>query len=413
MKVIIVGAGIGGLTAAATLRARDFDVTVVEQADRLGEVGAGLQIGPNASRVLYRLGLESNLSTASLVVEESIRRRWSTGEILTKTTLGAGATARFGTPYLHLHRADLHRILLDAATDPARPGRPARIEVASRIVSIDGIEGSNPAVLTDDGRRFTGDVVLGADGIRSRIREAIGAPTEIAVSGDMAYRTLIPAERVRSDSSTRWIFDWPAANFWLGEDRHVVAYPVRNMQFVNIVAIVPTTEHVRRTWQADVGADEMRRQYRGWDERLTKLLSYSDERVMAWALNYQDPFERWNHHHVALLGDACHSMLPYFSQGASQAIEDGAVLAEQLAKAASGALTIGDALDGYTDRRAAHAAVVQKGALGNRTMFHLPDGPQQRARDAKWREHHQESDVSFDWIYAGTPLEDESTMLTA
>jgi salicylate hydroxylase len=157
----------------------------------------------------------------------------------------------------------------------------------------------------------------------------------------------------------------------------------------------------------------MTQQYRGWDERLTRLLSYSDERVMAWALNYQNPFERWNRNHVALLGDACHSMLPYFSQGASQAIEDGAVLAEQLAKAAAGTLTIGDALHGYTERRAEHAGVVQKGALGNRTLFHLPDGPQQRARDARFREHHQESDVSFDWIYAGTPLEDESTMLTA
>ncbi|WP_395309219.1 FAD-dependent monooxygenase [Mycobacterium sp. AMU20-3851] len=413
MKVVIVGAGIGGLTAAATLRARGIDVTVLEQADHLGEIGAGLQIGPNASRILYRLGLESRLSTAALFVEESVRRRWSTGEILTKTTLGSSAKARFGTPYLHLHRADLHRILLEAATDTERFGRPARIEAASRVASVENLDGPNPVVVTEDGRRFDADVVLGADGINSQVRKVIGGPTEIEFSGDMAYRTLIPAESVRRDNATRWLFDWPAANFWLGEDRHVVAYPVRDMQFVNIVAVVPITDIVRERLRAEVPAEEMRTQYRGWDERLTHLLSYSDERVMAWALNYQRPFQQWNRAHVALLGDACHSMLPYFSQGASQAIEDGAVLAEQLAKADGGTLTVSEALTGYTDRRAEHAAVVQNGALGNRALFHLPDGPLQRERDAKFREHHQESDVSFDWIYAGTPLEDDPSMATA
>ncbi|MDT0306468.1 FAD-dependent monooxygenase [Streptomyces sp. DSM 44917] len=407
MKAVIVGAGIGGLTAALALRTRGIAVTVLEQAGRLGEIGAGLQIGPNASRVLYRLGLAEALAPVSLVVEESVRRRWSSGEILAKTTLGPGAAARFGAPYLHLHRADLHRVLHEAAIDPRRPGPVVRVETGRRVVGLEDAGVRAPAVVTEDGSRFGGDLVIGADGIRSRVRRLIGAPDEVHHSGDMAYRTLIRRPQVARDPVTRWFFDWPAANFWLGENRHLVAYPVRGMEFVNIVAIVPIGERVREELRAEVPAAEMRAHYEGWDERVVRLLGYSDERVVAWALNYQTPFPRWHRGHVALLGDACHAMLPYFSQGASQAIEDGAVLGEQVAKAALGKLSVAEALAGYSARRAEHAGVVQNGALNNRALFHLPDGPEQRRRDEKFRRHHQESDVSFDWIYEGTPLEDD------
>lgn len=413
IEVIVAGAGIGGLAAAVALRARGCRVTVLEQAPRLGEIGAGLQIGPNASRVLYRLGLGEGLDSAALVVEESVRRRWSSGEILTKTTLGSGAREKFGAPYLHLHRADLHQILLDGATSAEGPGEPVTVEVDSRVAGVDDVETDRPVVRTVDGRRFGGDVVIGADGINSAVRAAIGGPSGIVQSGDMAYRTLIRAEQVREDPATRWIFDWPAANFWLGDNRHVVMYPVRDMGFVNVVAVAPVTDHVRTHDRALVPAEEMRRHYEGWDERLTRLLSYSDEEVMAWALNYQEPFTPWSGGRVTLLGDACHSMLPYFSQGASQAIEDAAVIAEELARTGRGEQSVQAALGRYTDRRAERAAVVQRGAVGNRDLFHLPDGPEQQARDRRFREHHQESDVSFDWIYAGTPLEDDAPLLTA
>ncbi|MGO1165993.1 MAG: FAD-dependent oxidoreductase [Janibacter sp.] len=412
-EIVVVGAGIGGLSAALALRARGHRVTVLEQAPRLGEIGAGLQIGPNASRILYRLGLGEWLDSAALVVEESVRRRWSTGEILTKTTLGSGAREKFGAPYLHLHRADLHQILLDGATRTDAPGEPVTVEIDSRVAAVDDVDTPRPAVRTDDGRLFRGDVVVGADGINSAVRGAVDAPSGIVQSGDMAYRTLIPADQVRQDPATRWIFDWPAANFWLGDQRHVVMYPVRDMSFVNVVAIAPVSDLVQAEDRALVPAEEMRRHYEGWDTRLTRLLSYSDEEVMAWALNYQEPFTPWSSGHVTLLGDACHSMLPYFSQGASQAIEDAAVLAEELGGTGRGEQSVPEALAQYTDRRAERAAVVQQGAVGNRQLFHLPDGPEQRARDARFREHHQESDVSFDWIYAGTPLEDDSPLLTA
>lgn len=411
MTVVIVGAGIGGLTAALALRARNIDTIVLEQATELGEVGTGLQIGPNASRVLYRLGLEEDLAPISLTVEESVRRRWKTGEILTKTTLGSAATTKFGSPYLHLHRADLHSVLHDAATDPQRPGPPALVRTTARVASIDQTDPERPVAVTTDGTRWQANVIIGADGIRSAVRSAIGGPGDIETSGDMAYRTLVPAETLRVDPATRWIFDWPAAQFWLGENRHVVAYPVRNMEYVNVVAIAPVTPQVDLEWRCEVDATQMRQEYAGWDERLTRLLAASPDRVTAWALNYQKPFADWNHDSIALLGDACHSMLPYFSQGASQAIEDGAVIAEELAAADDGETTIPQALARYSSRRADHAGIVQNGATNNRDLFHLPDGPAQQHRDAQFRSHHEESNVSFDWIYHGTPLADDHRLL--
>lgn len=281
------------------------------------------------------------------------------------------------------------------------------------MIGIDESDPNRPAVFTRDNRTFRGDVIIGADGINSRIRTASGGPAEIVESGDMAYRTLSPADRVRNDPATSWLFDWPAANFWLGDNRHVVVYPVRDMQFVNVVAVVPVTDDVRNRAKAEVSAQKMREHYRGWDARLTKLLDHSDQRVMAWALNYQEPFTPWSNRHIALLGDACHSMLPYFSLGASQAIEDAAVIAEELAKAERGSQSVAAALSAYTDRRAERAAAVQRGAVGNRALFHLPDGPDQRRRDGRFREHHMESDISFDWIYAGTPLDDDTPLVTA
>lgn len=402
MRSVVVGAGIGGLTAALALRQCNLEVVVLEQADQISEVGAGLQIGPNASRVLHRLGLQAELEGIALVVEESVRRRWETGEILTKTTLGAAATRKYGAPYLHLHRADLHRVLFDACVDPERPGPPVLMKVANRVVRADGLESDEAVVVTSDGTRYPCSLVVAADGLRSRLREIIGRPTDIEISGDMAYRTLLPGDVVRRDPVTRWIFDWPAANFWLGHDRHVVVYPVRHMTQVNVIAIAPVSDAVRADWHSESSAEEMRAHYVGWDERLTRLLATSDDRVMAWALNYQQPFEPWNEGRLALLGDACHAMLPYFSQGASQAIEDGAVLAEEVAATDDGGIPA--ALARYSARRAERAGVVQVAAAHNRTLFHLPDGPEQQARDTRFREHHQESDVSFDWIYQGTPL---------
>jgi len=408
-EVVICGAGIGGLTAAVALRAAGIATTVLEQAPQLGEVGAGLQIGPNATRVLGRLGLTRELSEIALTVQESVRRRWADGHVLAKTVLGEAAVARYGSPYAHIHRADLHDLLHRAAIDPSRPGPAARIVCGVTVTGVDTSDPLRPRVLTSSGDGYSGDVVIGADGIKSVVRRSIGGPEDIFDSGDMAFRTLIDGAAVKADPATRFLVDTPATNVWLGADRHIVVYPVRDFSAVNIVAIGPITAEVSEQWRTEAPASEMVELYAGWDDRLTALLSKAEPTVVAWALKHQRPFADWSSGNVALLGDACHAMVPYFSQGASQAIEDGAVLAEEIAGAA-GAGEMAEALRRYSDRRAERAAAVQTGALNNRALFHLPDGPQQRERDERFRVEHQESDITFDWIYRGTPLAGDPVM---
>lgn len=401
IDVIVCGAGIGGLCTAAALRQRGIRTTVLEQAPEMGEIGAGLQLGPNATRVLYALGLAEALADVTLVVQETINRRWQDGSIIAKTTLGASAIERYGAPYLQVHRADLHRVLLDAATSPGAPGEPVATMTDSRVVGVDESDPLRPAALLDDGRRVEASVIVGADGVRSVVRNHIGAPAGVSDSGDMAYRTLIDGEAVRRDPATRFLMDWQAGHVWFGHDQHVVVYPVRNFSQVNIVGITAVTDEVSKDWSRPATQAELLNAYAGWDERLLRLLAMPSSPIIAWALKHQEPFSDWSRGNLTLVGDASHSMVPYVSQGASQAIEDGAVLAEELAD--STPETVAARLRSYAERRADRAAAVQVAAMDNRGVFHLPDGEAQRARDESMRSESKNVNSKLDWIYAGTP----------
>ncbi|AQA02157.1 hypothetical protein BVC93_06645 [Mycobacterium sp. MS1601] len=402
VDVVICGAGIGGLAAAAALRAQGIATTVLEQAPALGEIGAGLQLGPNATRVLMHLGLEEAMDRISLEVQETVNRRWSDGSIIAKTTLGASATAHYGSPYLQVHRADLHGALLQAAVGEEFSGPPAKILTNSTAVGVDESDPLRPRVLLADGTAVDGNVVIGADGVRSTIREYIGAPNDVLDSGDMAFRTLIDGDAVRKDPTTRFIVDWQAGNVWFGPGGHLVVYPVRRQKLINIVGIFPVSDEVSRDWSRPATHEELLAAYTGWDERVIALLSKATGPIVLWALKCQEPFSQWNRGNIALLGDAAHSMVPYVSQGASQSIEDAAVLAEELA--AVDAAGVSTALEGYVQRRAERARAVQIAAMDNRGVFHLPDGDAQRERDARMRAVAKNVDSKLDWIYQGTPL---------
>ncbi|WP_099024638.1 FAD-dependent monooxygenase [Mycolicibacterium palauense] len=402
LDVVICGAGIGGLAAAAALRRQGIATTILEQAPELGEVGAGLQIGPNATRVLYLLGLREAMDEVSLEVQETVNRRWNDGSIIAKTTLGASATARYGAPYLQVHRADLHQALLSAAVGPGFPGPPAVVRTASTAVDIDESDPLRPTVILADGTHVPADVIVGADGIRSMVRAHIGAPVDVLDSGDMAFRTLVDGEAVRRDPATRFLVDWQAGNVWFGPHGHLVVYPVRRARLVNVVGIGPITEELSRDWRRPAGHDELMAAYQGWDERVLALMSKATGPISLWAMKHQEPFSCWNRGNITLLGDASHSMVPYVSQGASQAIEDAAVLAEELADVDP--IGAGAALAGYVERRAERARTVQLAAIANRGVFHLPDGDRQRERDQRMRAEARNVDTRLDWIYQGTPL---------
>jgi len=405
--VVIAGGGLGGLTSALALRRRGLRTVVLEQAPQLGEVGAGIQTAPNASRILFGLGLRTQLESIKTEPTDQVRRRWQDGSIIAQLPLADRVKQRYGAPYWHYHRADLHRVLLDACVDPDGPGPVTEIHTSSEVVDVDRSDPDRPVALTHDGRRFPGDVLVGADGIRSKVRDAGGFDDTLVFSGEMCYRALIPGDKVAADPATRFLLDRYHSTIWYGPDRHLVHYCLRGGEYINIVAVVPNTIDTDLSWVIPATADELVDAFPGWDDRVAALLSKVEGDAAKWALfrRRRDPV--WVDGRVALLGDACHAMLPYQAQGASQAMEDAAVLAEEL-----GAVTrdgIEGALIRYVSRHATHAGMVQDASLQNMRFYHLPDGPEQQERDRILRDFRGESDVSYDWLWGGSPLNDPDT----
>ncbi|GAA5153924.1 FAD-dependent monooxygenase [Amycolatopsis dongchuanensis] len=407
-EVVVVGGGLGGLCAALSLRQRGARVTVVEAAPQLGEIGAGIQTAPNASRILIGLGLRAQLERVRTEPQDQVRRRWADGSIIAQLPLGQRVTDTYGAPYWHYHRADLHRVLLDACQDPGGHGPVVRIVTGARVTGLDRGRPERPAVFSEDGRRFEGDLVVGADGIRSAVRDLAGFDDTLEFSGEMAYRALISGDLIAEDPATRFLVDRYHSTIWYGPDKHLVHYLIRGGQYLNVVAIVPCSETIARDWSGPATAAQLAAEYGDWDDRVPAMLAKAkDEDVSLWAMYRRRRDPVWVDGRVALLGDACHAMLPYQAQGASQAMEDAAVLAEELGRVTRDG--IDEALVRYVDRRAKHAGMVQDASLRNMDFYHLPDGPEQRERDEKLRRFDGESDVSYDWLWHGTPLTDHDT----
>lgn len=400
MSVIVCGAGIGGMATALALRLRGLDVTVLEQAPEIKEIGAGLQLGPNASRALFHLGLKNELEALGPMGQELVRRRWD-GKVLNRTILGESAIRRYGAPYLQVHRADLLETLLSAAVSESGTGLPITFSVNTRVTGVEEIDSDQPVVVTASGEKYKADVVIGADGLKSPIRKSMGCPYPVVDSGDMCFRALIDGRSVADDPELAFLVEQQAGHFWFGPDQHLIAYPVRNGEAINIVGIIPETNEVAETGQKLSSTDEMVAAYSGWDRRLTRLLSKrSTADVALWSLRLQEPHDYWNRGHVALVGDACHAMLPYVSQGASQAIEDGVVLADELAS--SEGTNIPAALDRYVQRRSPDAQRAQMAAVASQHDYHLTDGPEQAARDRRLNHESGDPNLTIDAIYKGS-----------
>lgn len=317
-NVAIVGAGIAGLAFAAALHRAGIDFDVYEQAPILGEVGAGVQLAPNATRLLHRLGLADRLRTTAVTPRAIEIHRWDDGALLKRTPLGEVCRSRFGAPYYTMHRADLHSSLLSLIP-------PERVHLGAQCVGVTQTAHTARLKLSD-GTTVIAALAVGADGIHSVVREHL-ARDRPRYSGQTIYRGLVPAERV---PHLRPLAE-PSVRIWFGPDQHLVCYPVSSGRQVNFAATVAAPDWAGESWSAQGSVQDVAPKFERWHEDVTRLICAADA-VGRWALHDRQSLDRLGSGRVAVLGDAAHPMLPFRAQGANQAIEDAVVLSRCLAE---------------------------------------------------------------------------------
>ncbi len=376
--VIVAGAGLGGLTLALCLVRAGFKVRVLEQAQALDEVGAGVQISANGARVLYHLGLAEALKAVAFAPERGEMRHWQSGETLSSRPLGAESEAKFGFPYFHLHRADFHQVLAEAL----RAEAPDAIHLDAKVT---GFSQSNDAVTvtTEDGRDFRGDILVGCDGIHSTVRGQLFGPDAPRFTGCVAWRATLPVDALPPGHVR------PVASNWIGLGGHFVHYYVRRGELVNCVGIMEQDEWQAESWSTQGAKAAFLDDFKDWHEDL-QILIRNAETCFRWGLFDRDPMPQWGQGRVTLLGDACHAMLPFMAQGAVQAIEDAYTLAQCLAVGAGNAAV---ALQRYEDLRRERTATVQQMSRDNIQFFHHADIPNLAERMSKHRDAHL-------WLYS-------------
>jgi len=351
LRIAIVGGGIGGLAAALALRARGLEATVFEQAGALREIGAGLSLGPNTGRLLERVGLGEGLRTLSAPPSDFMIRTWR-GEPVAVT---ASTHAPNGERGYMIHRADLLNLLAGAL-----PNGVVRLD--HRCVAAETV-GSTARVSFSNGTSIEADVAIGADGIRSVMQRAIGVKSHPKAEGTMAYRGLIPIERLS------WVKQ-ASIGMWVGPGRSMICYAVSQGRLVNMVAFVPTDRDAEESWSAPGDIKALAAEYAGWDSAVLETIGALDE-TFRWGIYDRGPLPYWSTDRMTLLGDAAHPMVPHLGQGAGQAIEDGFALAVLLEDA--GADDVPARLRAYEALRLEDTSRVQAHARNAGILFRAGD----------------------------------------
>jgi salicylate hydroxylase len=344
--IAVIGGGIGGLAAALALLRRGVDVDIYEQSAQLKEVGAGIAISSNGTRVLDALGLKEALARVQVVSSRREIRHWKTGETWNWFELGENSAQRYGTRHMMLHRGDLHGILAEAV----RGLKANAIRLGKRCVAITQTD-EHVEVRFETGEHANAAFVIGADGIHSKVRECLFGPDRPEFSGCVAWRGVVPMQSLPAHIS-----QMPGTN-WLGPRGHVLHYPVRRGELMNFVSTVERDDWQIESWSAEGTTSELADDFRGWHPDVHAIIRNID-RPFKWALMVRGPMERWTKGRITLLGDACHPTLPFLGQGGVMAIEDGYVIAACLKKYFADPTT---AFARYEDtRRERTAAVVRK-----------------------------------------------------
>ncbi|HEY6027333.1 MAG TPA: FAD-dependent monooxygenase [Pseudolabrys sp.] len=386
LRVMIAGAGIGGLTAALALLQRGFDVDVYEQAPELRELGAGIQIAANGSRVLIALGLEERLRP--LVCEAAAKevRIWNTGQQWKLFDLGEDSVRRFGAPYWMVHRGDLHRVLLDAV----RQLKADAVHVNARTVGFEQDAGG-VALHLANGQSVHGDILIGADGVHSQLRNQMFRSPQATFTGLMAWRGLAPMDKLCEELRR------PVGTNWVGPGGHVITYPIRGNTLLNFVGLVENVEWTSESWTEAGTKEECAADFAGWHPLVQEIISQFDI-PYRWALVGREPLGQWTQGRVSLLGDACHPTLPFLAQGAIMAIEDGLILSRCLERHAGNPEL---ALTTYEGLRKERTTAIVRGSFANLNRFHnaaLADPVQAIAYvDREWEPEKVRS--RYDWLF--------------
>ncbi|KUI66985.1 6-hydroxynicotinate 3-monooxygenase [Cytospora mali] len=410
LSVIIVGGGLGGLGAAIATLLAGHNVTVLEAASEIGEVGAGIQVLPNSARVLFSWGLKDRLEPFATKPTQCNFIGWKGKHLSEMDYLGYAAAA--GGPFWDFYRMNLHKCLLDRAAELG-----AKLITQARVMSFTvSSDAATSTVFCADGRSFEADLVVGADGINSKLREAfLGREDPPVPTGDLAYRLLLNTEEMRKDPDLRMFVEEPQVNYWVGPGKHAVNYVLRGKAatsddfktdptlLFNMVLLVPDDMPAgANTLEGNI--EEMRAHFADWDPRIPKLLSMCDS-VLKWRLMIRPGLEpTWSHPSgtFTMLGDAVHATLPYLASGAGMALEDAGVLGLCLGRLKDrSAAEKKKALDVYEAcRRERTEEVVRRGTY-NQWMYHLEDGEEQRERDEKFQKF-GESDR--EWLSGKSPV---------
>lgn len=352
-QAVIAGGGIAGAAAALALAREGWGVTLCEAAPAFAEVGAGLQVSPNAARVLRWLGVLDAAAARGFRPRAAVLRDGLSGAEVYRAPLGPAAEARWGAPYLHLHRADLLAVLVEAAQAAG-----AELRTASAVASY-ALRPEGPAAKLESGGTESGELLIGADGIRSALRARLNGPEEPVFVGQLAWRGTVPAARLPEGLVA------PDATVWAGPGRHLVTYYLRGGELVNFVAVEESRAWTAEGWSAPGDPERLRHGFAGWHSGVTGLLDHVQE-TFVWGLFSRPAQVRWVDGPVVLIGDAAHPMLPFMAQGAAMALEDVAVLVRRLQAEAD----VAKAVLAFEHARWDRVTRVQERSLANGRMFH-------------------------------------------
>jgi salicylate hydroxylase len=384
LPAIVVGAGIGGLTAALSLLRRGIEVEVYEQAPELGEIGAGVQISANGMRVLAALGVGAALEACSVEAQSKVIRHWKTGRTWKLFDLGAVSVARYGAPYLFVHRGDLHRVLAEAV----RRERPGAIHLGAACAGVEQ-DADGVTARFASGHAVRGCLLIGADGVHSAVRAAVFGAGRPTFTGCMAWRAVIPAERLPGGVP-------PAGTNWQGPGRHVIHYPLRRGEVLNFVALVDRDDWRIESWTERGSPEDVRADFAGWHADVRALVE-AVEVPYKWALMLRAPMPVWSRGRVTLLGDACHPTLPDLAQGACMAIEDGFVLARCLAACGADHAA---AFARYEAARVPRTTRIVEGSAAAKSRFHDARLADDAAADYIASQYTPERiEERYDWLF--------------